>query len=123
MKTTWHDFANAVTHAGLVPKSCLAGDGGHWQITGGEQMVNVWPNTKRGFVMAAGNGRGRFGSVAKAIKLAGPPKTPKPQAEHEYPASVPDAPFEERMARMSSAPEARKDATVGLIRWLWRWIW
>ncbi len=110
MKTTWHDFANAVTHAGLFPKSCRPGNHCHWQITGGEQLVNVWPNTKRGFRMAADNGRGRPGTVAEAIKLAGPPETAKPQAEKKYPASVPDNP-------------AWEERPVGLIRSLWRRLW
>ena len=116
----WTKFKCAVQTAGLEPRDC---GNDHWQITGGEQLVNCWANSNRGFRMAAGNGRGRSGSVAEAIRLAGPPKTPKPQAKHEYPANVPDAPFEERVARMSSAPEARKSAPIGLIRWLWRWIW
>lgn len=118
MKTTWTDFADAVTHAGLYPKSCHAGDGCHWQITGGKQLVNLWPNTKRGCRMAVDNGRGRPGTIAKAIELAGPPKVPEPQAEKKYPASVPENPLPPPSREPSWEPQR-----VGLIRWLLRWLW
>ncbi len=123
----WTKFNCAVQTAGLEPRDC---GNDHWQITGGEQLVNCWANKNWGIYIAAENGLGRSGSVAKAIRLAGPPKTAKPQMD-KLPASVPKAPWEERMAveknlylaRMSSAPEAQENASVGLIRWIWRWIW
>ena len=110
MKTTWSEFAEAVAAAGLRAKRCPAGGCDHWQITGGPVLVNVWPDTKQGFRMAADNGFGRPGSVTKAIQLAGPPRVPGPQTKHEYPAHLPDVPpFEDR--------------PVGLIRRLWRRFW
>ena len=113
MKTTWSEFSNAVVHAGLHPKNCPASGCDHWQIIGGKQLVNVWPATKRGFRMAAGNGRGRPGTIAKAIKLAGPPEVPKP------PASVPENSPREEEQHIPWQRETR----VGLLRWLWRLIW
>lgn len=65
--------------------------------------------------MAAGNSSGRSGTVDKAIALAGPPKAKAPESPkpHEYPAHVPENP------PWKESPERR----VGLIRWIWRWIW
>lgn len=113
MTTTWSKFYGAVVDAGLRAKNCPSGCD-HWQILGGAQKVNCWPNTKRGFRMALDNGRGRPGTIAKAIKLAGPPEVPTPPAAKEYPAHEPDPPWEDK-------------PHVGLIRWLgrrfWRLIW
>ena len=102
----WETFKRAVEAAGLQPRDC---GNHHWQIKGGEQLVNCWAHTNRGFRIAAKNGNGRSGTMAWAITLAGPPKVPEPQAEQKYPASVPKTPpWEQR---------------VGLIRRFWRWIW
>ena len=128
MKTEWSEFKRLVEDAGLLPHRCghatARWPGTHWQITGGAQLVNVWPDTKRGFRMAVDNGRGCPGTIAKAIKVAGPPKVLKPQREHKYPASVPAdmPPWHECRARVpDNAP--REDRPVGLIRRFWRWIW
>ena len=121
---TWSKFFDAVVDAGLHPKACPASGCDHWQITGGAQVVNVWPNTRRGFRMAVNNGQGRPGTIAKAIALAGPPKAPEPQREHDYPASVPaDMPpwHESRASVPKSAP--REDRPVGLIRRFLRWVY
>lgn len=95
----WESFKRDVKAAGLEAKWCGAHDQPyweadcHWQIRGGQQLVNIWPNTtKRGFVMQADHQKSKKGTIAKAIKLAGPPKTPTGQAEKKYPASVPEVP-------------------------------
>ena len=121
MKTTWSQFYEAVVDAELHPKACPASGCDHWQITGGAKLVNVWPNTKRGCRIAVDNGRGRSGTVAKAIALAGPPKL---QAEKKYPPSVPD---KFPAGTSANAPFGPDKPRVGLIRWFWRlvvrWIW
>lgn len=88
-KLLYTDFAREVEEAGLIARHCALG---HWQILDGEHhpLVNVWPNGKRGFGMAPGNGKRRPGSVRVAIALAGP-----------------------------RLPERK----VGLIGWLWRWLY
>lgn len=97
-------FQETVETAGLEPRRCNAV---HWQIRGGERLVNVWPNAKRGgFRFQEDGKKSRLGNLAQAIELAGPP--PIPAAE------VTAAPREET----TKAPER-----VGLIRWLWRVLW
>ena len=61
---------------------------GHWQILGGQRVVNFWPEAKRGpRLYVAGESRGRFGSLAKAISAAGKPvavETPAEEAGQHY---------------------------------------
>lgn len=75
----YEQFAAEVKAAGLTARDC---GGGHWQIRGGvftardgsevypHPIVNVWPETGKGFRMAVGVGKGQPGSVKEAIKLA-----------------------------------------------------
>lgn len=117
-RASWSEFATRVTRAKLKAVSCGSNAGEfdtrstHWQVHGGAHLVNCWPYTKRGFRIQMDGQKSRDGSIAKAIKLAGPLKVPEPETKHDYPASVPDNPPWER---------------VGLIRWVWRfvkrWIW
>jgi hypothetical protein len=113
----WPKFKREVEAAGLQPHDC---GNGHWQIKGGGQLVNCWVNTRRGFVVAVGNGRGDRCELSRAIELAGPPKAPEPQTEKTYPASVPDK-FPTSVS--DNVPFGPDKPRVGLIRWLWRWIW
>ena len=98
-----HPMVQAIQAAGLRAKQYSPA---HWQILGGKHLVNVWPDTKRGFrFQRDGEGSG-LGTIEDAIKLAGPPE----QVETE-------TPWEEAPQQ----PEARE--RIGLIRWLWGWIW
>lgn len=101
MRTPWGQFEEAVKLARLKPRHCIAG---HYQILGGDRLVNCWPETKRGFVYQADGQKSRIGSLADAIQLAGPP-TSKPPEENSPPWEEP------------------KNHQVGLIRRFWRWIW
>jgi hypothetical protein len=103
-------FAETVEAASLQSRRCT---GDHWQILGGERLVNVWPHSKKGFRFQADGQKSRLsrggGNLQQAIDLAGP----SPQAAVEQAlASLP--PWEE---------DQQKPDRVGLIRWLWRWVW
>jgi len=55
---------------GLSARRC-ASSTGHWQICGGDRLVNVWPETKkRGFVMQLDGDESQPGNVGQAIRLA-----------------------------------------------------
>ncbi len=103
-RLTWAEFSQAVATAGrgLNARHCAEH---HWQIQGGDWLVNCWPNSNRGFVMQKDGEQSRVGSLREAIDLASPPKA-KPATETVAP------PWEET-----------RDRPVGLIRRLWRWIW
>ncbi len=107
------DFAIPVEAAGLVPRDC--GEY-HWQIKGGRhyKVVNCWDTKRRGFRFEAWQALPtRDGTVADAIRQAGPPEKPAAGL-----AEI--APFD-----MVGDPEERQ---VGFIRWLCRkrfvlWLW
>ena len=110
MMTTWTEFETAVQAAGLTARRCgslmVANSDvvfAHWQIKEGQQLVNIWPDGKRGFVFKADGAKSKTGTLADAIRLAGPSKKPPP---------IDTPPWEDK-----------RDRPVGLIRRLWRWIW
>lgn len=72
---TFDEFTEEVTGAGLATHMC---NPQHWQIKGGQVLVNFYPHTKRGHVycVAIAGQRGKAGiTVAKAIQAAGKPMT------------------------------------------------
>lgn len=104
----YRDFEQAVKAAGLQPRKCQEN---HWQIREGRRVVNVWPETRRGFRFSVDGGQGRGGSLAQAIEEAGPPPSLAPlfsKTKSEQP------PWESR---------ADVGQHVGIIRRLWRWLW
>ena len=112
------DFAIPVKAAGLTPGDCLPGNAlhpGQWRIRGGSkhQMVDCWPNTHAGFRYKVDGQQKETGTIADAIRLAGPPEKPAAGLAEIPPFDMPDDP-EERQ--------------VGFIRWCWRrmglrWLW
>ena len=98
-------FEQTVEAAGLEPRRC---SNDHWQIRGGERLVNVWPHSKKGFRFQVDGKKSQFGNVPLAIEFAGPP--PNPIVE-EAP-----SPWENTQGK----PAIER---VGLIRWLWRMFW
>ena len=111
-ETDFISFAAAVSANGLGARHCHAG---HWQIKGGSQcrLVNCWPNTRQGFryQAAPGNLPVRTGTVAEAIRVAGP-----------RPVEA-DPPGDEDTEAVSQSIGDRQTPRVGLIRRLWRWLW
>lgn len=101
----YETFMECVERFRLEPRKCSPV---HWQIRGGRRLVNVWPNTKRGFRFQASGQAVRTGVIGEAITAAGPTIGGSPPWEDE---PVPTA--------ESPLPPDR----VGLIRWLWRIIW
>jgi len=97
------DFETQARSAGLQAKKCSPY---HWQLLGGASnpLVNVWPNSKRGFHFQTRSDQSVRGTIEDAICLAGPRR--KETADDAPPWQ--ESPTSER---------------VGLIRWLWRWIW
>jgi hypothetical protein len=79
---TWEAFVEATAAAGLGCRRCGIH---HWQILGGQQIVNVWPDTKKGFRFQAGKAPVRTGDLGEAILAAGKPSVGfgKPQT-HKY---------------------------------------
>ena len=63
-------FAAQVEAAGLTARDC---GGWHWQIRGGKQLVNVWPDTKKGFRMQVAGQCATGGNIKLAIERAGNP--------------------------------------------------
>ena len=96
-RLTFEEFADRAAAAGLGALECSPV---HWQLRGGWRLVNVWPNTRRGFRFAAGDGKGRSGTLRDAIQLAGPVRPVPP----------------EKPPRQPPAPR------VGLNRRFWRWL-
>ena len=100
-RSRWDDFATAVREADARLSSRRCSEH-HWQITGGRQLVNCWPNSKRGFICQVDGEKSRVGSLADAIRLAMPERGTPPWT---VPVEVP------------------VEAPVGLIRRFWRWMW
>jgi hypothetical protein len=97
-RLTFTKFSQRAADVGLQARHCSPI---HWQLHGGERLVNVWPHTRRGLRFQADGQKSQAGTLADAIALAGPPEQLREQA----------APWE---------PEIRR---TGLIRWLWRLLW
>lgn len=100
-ETDWAQFCTVVDATGLLSHRCTAS---HWQIKGGtvHDIVNCWPNTKKGFRFRADGCETRSGSVADALDLAGP----KPITNVR-----------------TLAVNEPVDRPVGFLRWLLRKIW
>lgn len=105
---TYYQFEEQVTNAGFTAVAC---SDIHWQIRGGQRIVNVWPHTKHGLRFQRDGQKAQNGTLSGAIAAAGRTK-PKP------PDLVRVAPWE------TSPPDAAwKPEHVGLIRRFWRFIW
>lgn len=100
----YEEFANTVRRFRLTPRKCSAT---HWQILEGREAVNVWPNTKRGFRFQAAGHAVQSGTIGEAVTAAGPT------------IAGPAAPWEDE----AEIPVSKPLPHVGLIRWLWRWLW
>jgi 5-methylcytosine-specific restriction endonuclease McrA len=79
---TYEQFQERVVAAGLTPRQCSPS---HYQIIGGERIVNVWPKSPQGFKYQVNPHKAVIGNLASAIRSAGPhttqpAKTPRPDA-------------------------------------------
>jgi hypothetical protein len=102
---TYNDFSERICNAGLRARRCSEF---HWQISGGDRIVNCWPNSKRGFVFQSDlGGKAKLGSLDEAIQASGGPGLSR------------DAPFDADPKKLPS-PESRPP---GVIRRFWRWFW
>jgi len=110
---TYRDFARTVLAHGVTPCECSRH---HWQILGGRRLVNVWANSKRGFRFQVRDGKAQTGTLADAIREAGPPPPPPPDVARE--AAILDA-----HRRLSENLVQQAEPHCGAIRRFWRWLW
>ncbi len=92
---TFETFDEMVRNAGLRARCCSPI---HWQILGGTRLVNVWPDTKRGFEVQMAN----EDWVSDAMTLAGNPCSEpirevtigcyRPEVSREDEAELPEEP-------------------------------
>jgi len=101
---TFAKFREQVEAVGLAARRCSPV---HWQICGGDTLVNVWPNTRHGFKFQLDGKESQRGRLEDAIRMAGPPEPTTKPADDRPPWAEAKLPRER----------------VGLIRWLWRLLW
>lgn len=122
----FHDFQRDVERAGLKARKCSPI---HWQIIGGRRLVNVWPNTKRGFRFQPAGQAVRTGRVEQAIAFADPPSWPSSSqtAEKLSPLETTIAGIHADLAssksRMAPWEGAPSTPHLGIIRRFIRWLW
>lgn len=102
----YETFKSQVTEAGLEARKC---NPLHWQIRGGKRLVNVWPETKRGFCFQAfGRTVHRGAQLEEAIEAAElPRRASEPPWQH----------IDVQVEGKILSPD------VGIIRRFWRWLW
>ncbi len=103
--TTYQDFARHVESAGLTPRNCTEH---HWQIRGGERLVNCWPHGGQLRIHVDGGGKSRLGTIRDALRLAG--VRPKPADE--------SPPWEEPKPPVRTPGVLRR-----CLRAMWRFLW
>lgn len=106
-----HEFERAVQAAGLIPRICHET---HWQITGGDKLVDCWPNMKHGFKHRVDGVTYRNSTLAHAITRAGKPQhteNPPPwESDKRFPTRYPDVPLHRQ-----DANEFRSGCYIGVI--------
>lgn len=108
----WDAFAAQVRKSGLHPRQCCMW---HWQIRGGDRIVNCWPHTKVGFKYQAVGEKARAGDVKRAIEAAGEGRAW--ESPLEFAPHVPDT------TPQQEPPWGSQERPVGLIRRIWRFLW
>lgn len=66
-RITYDQFCEAVWAAVLIPHACTDE---HWQIIGGEFLVNFWPYSRRGSRFQAVGSQSDLGDLSEAIRAA-----------------------------------------------------
>jgi len=101
----FEDFAAAVREAGLEARQCTPM---HWQIRGGERLVNCWPVSGRLRIYVDRTDHSTLGTLKEALRAAGARPRPAPAVRPEVVETPPWEPVQR---------------PVGLLRRLWRFLW
>jgi len=121
----YEEFEAAIERAGLTAKRCSEH---HWQIRGGPgaEIVDCWPNSKRGFRYRVGQATAQSGTLADAIRAADPYRDCAPwegPSVLHVPPRLESYVKDGQVSKIVVAADPVKRNRVGLIRWLWRLIW